>query len=318
LLIVWTHLHVTIEEEKIKERKYKMKEKLLRKKLVITIVTALVGLAIVAGILLSTKDRVVAKVGDTSILEEELQETLLDQYGADALDTLITNKLIELEADKQKVTVSDEEIEDEIATLAESYGGETALEEAVTASGSTMEDVRNDIVVYLQTEKLLEPRIEITDEEIQTYFDENKDTFATAEQVQASHILVADEATATEVKSKLDAGGDFSELAKEYSTDTTTVESGGDLGYFSSGDMVAEFEEVAFALDVNEISNPVKTEYGYHIIKVVDHQEAKEANFEDSKAEIKDTLMNDKMSTEYTTWLEELKEEYEITNNLEA
>ncbi len=295
-----------------------MKEKLLRKKLVITIVTALVGLAIIAGILLSTKDSVVATVGDASISEDELQQTLLDQYGADALDVLITNKLIELEADKQKITVSDEEVEEELATLAESYGGETALEEAVVATGMTMDDVRDDIINYIKTEKLIEPRIEITDEELQTYFDENKDTFATAEQVQASHILVADEATANEVKSKLDAGEDFSELAKEYSTDTTTAESGGDLGYFSSGDMVAEFEEVAFALGVNEISAPVKTEYGYHIIKVVDHQEAKEANFEESKEEITDTLMNDKMSTEYTVWLEELKEEYEITNNLEA
>ncbi|AYA74958.1 foldase [Bacillus sp. Y1] len=295
-----------------------MKEKLLRKKLVITIVTALVGLAIIAGILLSTKDSVVATVGDASISEDELQQTLLDQYGADALDVLITNKLIELEADKQKITVSDEEVEEELATLAESYGGETALEEAVVATGMTMDDVRDDIINYIKTEKLIEPRIEITDEELQTYFDENKDTFATAEQVQASHILVADEATANEVKSKLDAGEDFSELAKEYSTDTTTAESGGDLGYFSSGDMVAEFEEVAFALGVDEISAPVKTEYGYHIIKVVDHQEAKEANFEDSKEEITDTLMNDKMSTEYTVWLEELKEEYEITNNLEA
>lgn len=295
-----------------------MKEKLLRKKLVITIVTALIGLAIIAGILLSTKDSVIAKVGDASISEDELQQTLLDQYGADALDVLITNKLIELEADKQKITVSDEEVDEELATLAESYGGETALEEAVVASGSTMDDVRDDIISYIKTEKLLEPRIEITDEELQTYFDENKDTFATAEQVQASHILVADEATANEVKSKLDAGEDFSELAKEYSTDTTTAESGGDLGYFSSGDMVAEFEEVAFALGVDEISAPVKTDYGYHIIKVVDHQEAKEAKFEDSKEEISDTLMNDKMSTEYTVWLEELKEEYEITNYLEA
>lgn len=295
-----------------------MKEKLLRKKLVITIVTALIGLAIIAGILLSTKDSVVATVGDASISEDELQQTLLDQYGADALDVLITNKLIELEADKQKITVSDEEVDEELATLAESYGGETALEEAVVATGMTMDDVRDDIINYIKTEKLIEPRIEITDEELQTYFDENKDTFATAEQVQASHILVADEATANEVKSKLDAGEDFSELAKEYSTDTTTAESGGDLGYFSSGDMVAEFEEVAFALGVDEISAPVKTDYGYHIIKVVDHQEAKEANFEDSKEEISDTLMNDKMSTEYTVWLEELKEEYEITNYLEA
>ncbi len=295
-----------------------MKEKLLRKKLVITIGTALIGLAIIAGILLSTKGSVIAKVGDASISEDELQQTLLDQYGTDALDVLITNKLIELEANKQKITVSDEEVDEELATLAESYGGETALEEAVVASGSTMDDVRDDIISYIKTEKLLKPRIEITDEELQTYFDENKDTFATAEQVQASHILVADEATANEVKSKLDAGEDFSELAKEYSTDTTTAESGGDLGYFSSGDMVAEFEEVAFALDVGEISAPVKTDYGYHIIKVIDHQEAKEANFEDSKEEISDSVMNDKMSTEYTVWLEELKEEYEITNYLEA
>lgn len=139
-----------------------MKEKLLRKKLVITIVTALIGLAIIAGILLSTKDSVIAKVGDASISEDELQQTLLDQYGADALDVLITNKLIELEADKQKITVSDEEVDEELATLAESYGGETALEEAVVASGSTMDDVRDDIISYIKTEKLLEPRIEIT------------------------------------------------------------------------------------------------------------------------------------------------------------
>lgn len=291
-------------------------KKWLKDRMVVTIIIAVLGLAIVAATIIFTKDEVVAEIDGEKITEQELQDSLLAQYGTDTLDVLITNKLIELEADKEKVTVSDDEIQAELDTLAESYGGETALEEAVTASGSTMKDVKKDIETYLLTEKLLEPRIEITDEEMQTYFEENKDTYAVAEQVQASHILVADEATANEVKAKLEAGEDFAELAKEYSTDTATAEAGGDLGYFGKGEMQAAFEEAAFSLEVNTISNPVQTDYGYHIIKVVDHKQAQEANFEDSKADVKEAIMQEKMQTEYTTWVEELKSEYKITNHL--
>jgi foldase protein PrsA len=82
--------------------------------------------------------------------------------------------------------------------------------------------------------------------------------------------------------------------------------------------MVTEFDDVAFTLPVNEISDPVKTDYGYHIIKVEEKKEAKEANFDDSKTEIKETLIEEKLETEYSTWLEDKKQDYDIENSLES
>jgi len=92
------------------------------------------------------------------------------------------------------------------------------------------------------------------------------------EQVWARHILVKDEATAKQVKERLDKGEDFAKIAKELSEDTGSKESGGDLGWFGTGKMVAEFETAAFKLMVGETSNPVKSQYGYHIIQALGHE----------------------------------------------
>jgi foldase protein PrsA len=292
--------------------------KLLRNnKILLTIGgTILVIVALVVGLGFS-KQETIASVEGEEISKDELYDVLVKQYGAAALSALIDNKIIEMEADKEKITVSAKEIEDEYKAYVDSYGGEEALSTALEQSGISKDDLKMEIENYFKLEKLLEPRIEITQEELKTYFDENKESFTELEQVEASHILVEDEATASEVAEKLTAGEDFAELAAEYSTDTANAENGGELGFFAKGDMVEEFENTAFSMEVGTISDPVKTEYGYHIIKVTDKKEAKEAVFEDHKEEINELLFNEKIQSEYTTWLEEKKEEYTIKNTLE-
>ncbi|MEX6702628.1 peptidylprolyl isomerase [Peribacillus frigoritolerans] len=279
------------------------------------------SILIIAGIMafamISSMDKTIASIDGEKINEDELYDALVAGYGADTLDLLITNKLVELEAEKARIKIKDEEIQKEIDVMVESYGDEKSLKEQLEASGSSMDALKKDIVVYLQTKKLVEPRITVTDDEISTYFEDNKDTFAQAEQVEASHILVEDEKTAKKVAKELAAGGDFAKLAAEYSTDTETADNGGSLGYFGKGDMVEEFENVAFDLDINKVSDPVKTEYGYHIIKVTGKKEAKKANLEDSKEVIKETLLSERLQEEYPVWLAEVKKDHDITNKLE-
>ncbi|GAA1386550.1 peptidylprolyl isomerase [Peribacillus frigoritolerans] len=280
------------------------------------------SILIIAGIMafamISAMDRTIASIDGEKINEDELYDALVAGYGADTLDLLITNKLVEMEAEKAGIKIKDEEIQKEIDVMVESYGDEKSLKEQLEASGSSMDALKKDIVVYLQTKKLVEPRITVTDDEISTYFEDNKDTFAQAEQVEASHILVEDEKTAKKVAKELAAGGDFAKLAAEYSTDTETADNGGSLGYFGKGDMVGEFEDVAFDLDINKVSDPVKTEYGYHIIKVTGKKEAKKANLEDSKEVIKETLLSERLQEEYPVWLAEVKKDHDITNKLEG
>ncbi|WOD62996.1 peptidylprolyl isomerase [Niallia taxi] len=288
------------------------------KKIILPILGIVLIALIVVAVILVQKSNTVASVEGEKITQNDLDEALNKQYGTSILQTLIANKVVDLEAEKEKIKVTDKEKKAELDDLIESSGGEDAFNAALEANGASKADIEEELLRYLKIKKLLEPRIEITDDQIQAYFDENKASFNTPEQVEASHILVADEKTAKEVKKKLDDGEDFADLAKEYSTDTATKENGGELGYFSSGQMVEEFEKAAFSMDVDEISNPVETTNGWHIIKVTGHKDAVEAKLDDHKDEIKDTLFETQMNTEYSTWLTEIQAKYDIDNKLDT
>jgi len=307
----------TIENE---EQKPSDNDRPKNNKLVIAVlITAVVAGAACFGIGRMTAvpaGQVVARVNGEEITKDQLYENLKDQYGKDALDQLISEKIIEAELKKQNVTVSDEDTQKELQSMIAQYGGQEQFDALLANYGYSMEDFTKNIVTNLKLKKLLEPKITITEADMRTYFDQNKETFSVEEQVKASHILVDSEAKAKEVKAKLDAGGDFAALAKEYSIDTGSAPNGGELGLFPRNTMVKEFEDTAFSLAPGTISEPVKTKYGYHIIKVEEKIAAKPAVYEENAQKIKETLFEEKLPEAYNTWMEEKYSEYKIENLL--
>ena len=288
-----------------------MRKKWLNSRLMVGLMA--LSLVVVAG---CSNGGSVATVGGEKISEEELNETLVQNYGEKTLEGMIDDKIIELEAKKEKIEVSKKEIDEEFATVVENAGGEDAFKAVLDQNGFTEEQFKDDITQYLTIRKLIEPLVEVTDEEINSYFEENKESFATQEEVEASHILVEDEALAKDIAAQLKDGGDFAALATEHSEDPGSAVNGGELGFFPRGQMMPEFEEAAFSMEVDTISDLVKTDYGFHIIKVTDKKEAKDATLEDSKADIKEALFEEKLNTEYGTWLQKAREEYDIENTL--
>ncbi|WP_407272880.1 peptidylprolyl isomerase [Radiobacillus sp. PE A8.2] len=205
----------------------------------------------------------VVETGSGDVTKEEFYQELKATSGEQVLQQMVLKKVLEGE-----YGISDEEtqeIEDRIADYEEQYGEQFAS--LLQQSGfSSVDAYREQMLLSLLQEKAITEGIEVSDEEIQQRYDRMQT------EIKASHILVEDEATANEVKEKLDNGEDFVGLAAEYSTDSSAAK-GGDLGYFTAGAMVKEFEDAAYALEVDEVSEPVKSEHGWHVIKVTDKRD---------------------------------------------
>ncbi|MGE4286272.1 MAG: peptidylprolyl isomerase [Phycisphaerae bacterium] len=225
------------------------------------------------------------------------------------LDTLIFGELVEAKAKELKIEVSLEQCEKEITDMVSSRGinledYKKMLVEAGKDYNELVGQVRKSLEFDAIIEKLSGDKTKVSDEDVQKYFDENKAQMAQPEEVRASHILVkvdadSDKAAAKakidDIAAKLKDGGDFAALAKEYS-DCPSSARGGDLDFFSRGRMVKEFEDAAYGMEVGDVSDVVETQFGYHIILVTDKHEAKEANFDEVKEDIKNYLQNQKKS----------------------
>jgi len=174
-----------------------------------------------------------------------------------------------------------------------------------------VDDFRERLVVQ-RLMRDLRKRPEVSDEDAKQKYDVNPNLYSTT-QIRASHVLLKDEATAKEVRAQLVANPDsFAEVAKEKSTDQGSGRRGGELGLFGPGRMVPEFESAAFALKPGEISEVVKTQYGWHVIKVTERKEGTVRPFEQVKAQIKSQLANQRLQEQLDRYMSELRAKADV------
>jgi len=236
----------------------------------------------------SSDDKAVVNTAAGDVTKDDFYEALKDDYGEATLYQLVTTKVLE---DQYKV--EEDEVDSEIKKYKE-QAEESGMdfEMWLQNEGFSDEDTFKDVIKQSLLQKAaLSEGLEVTDEEIEDQYDRmNKE-------IDAQHILVEDEETANEVVKKIDKDEDFEELAKEYSSDGS-AEDGGNLGYFSVGDMVPEFEEAAYNMKEGDVSDPVQSQFGFHIIKVNDIRDSEDdiGSLEDNEKEIKDQLLTEKIS----------------------
>lgn len=233
----------------------------------------------------NASDEAVVKTKAGDITKEELYNEMKDRQGDQVVRELVYEKVL---SDKYKV--SDKDVNKKVKELKSELGDnyQTALAQYGYKDES---DLKKSLKLSMLQEKAALKTVKASDAEVKKYYDEEYKT-----DIKARHILVKDEKTAKDVKKKLEAGDKFEDLAKKYSTDEGTKAKGGDLGWFGAGKMLPAFEEAAYKLDVNQISDPVKTDYGYHIIQVTDKK--KKEPFEKVKDEMEYQVKLSKLDNE--------------------
>lgn len=285
------------------------------------------------------QNTVLAKVGNVKITKgdvDEITEPYLKQYGEDyatnpkiadqvkkiktqALNLLVEEKVMGKKAEELGIVPTQEEVDTEVKkymdSLKEKLGGEDAFNKAIEDAGMNLDDytakltesMKNQLTSTKVTDEMFKD-INITDEDMKTYYEENKDNFGEAN---VAHILISDEAKAKEVRERAVNGEDFAALAKEFSEDPGSKDKGGDCGVipYNSTQYVKEFVDGFKNLKEGEISEPVKSKFGYHIIKATN---VKQKTFDESKDSIKTTLENQKKKEVYENTIDQWKKDYKV------
>lgn len=303
------------------------------KRLMLSLMTCVLCITMLNGIAIAAidPDAVVATVNGEEIYQRDvdivIEKFVLPQFKAQnpdkefpeeervkvepmILDQLVTRTVL-LQVTREASVTSDE-------TLVDQQFEAIKAQQPDIADDDLRQFIADEIAIQQTIQQEVVDKIEVTDEEAQAYYDQQSEQFNEPERIRASHILiqVAPEATQEEkdtAKQKIEEvlamakeGQDFVELAKTHSEGPSNV-NGGDLGFFSRDMMVKPFEDAAFALGIDEISDVVETQFGYHIIKVTEKKDPRTMSFEEVKEQLKNGLLRQKTNTEVSTWINNLK-----------
>ncbi len=261
------------------------------------------------------------------MLDQVLQQ-MGDQLENQIVEQFIALTLLEQEIDRLAQPVPDADVDRILNQMISTLPEGVNLEEALAAQNMTVEDLKESIVSSERMRALYESKTAsippASPEQIASYYDENRDQFVTEENVTASHVLIAcdenaDAATHESASSRADTlrtelleGAVFAEVASQHSS-CPSKENGGDLGTFSRGQMVPEFETAAFSQDVGSVGEVVKTKFGYHVILVTAHDEGGTRPLEAVQNEIGAQLDNQARQTVFDAYINTLREGAEIT-----
>jgi peptidyl-prolyl cis-trans isomerase C len=232
---------------------------------------------------------------------------------AQILSQLIRSSLLEQGAAELGITLDAGDVADQRAQIIEQVGGEDAFERIIEQANLTEEDVDSELrelALQERVEERLTADVEVNDEEVREAYERQRSE--RYERVAARHILVETEEEARELRAQLDQGADFAALAEEHSIDPGSAAAGGDLGEFSRGRLVPEFEDAAFDAEQGEIVGPVESQFGFHVIEVTGKQDLALADVRD---DIREELLQDRRDQAVGEWLRARQEQAEVVVN---
>ncbi|MFQ5604532.1 MAG: peptidylprolyl isomerase [bacterium] len=253
----------------------------------------------------------------------------LQEFRKAALQKLIEDELFFQAAQKQKIAVELLEIEQQIAFMKKGYASEKAFQQAMSKSGynalKLMKRVERSLMIKKIQQKEIFDRVTITDSEIREYYQNNQSKFLLPQQFRLRHILIsvkpgamakgwqAGLEEAQKVYERIQAGENFAELAAEVSADSSSREAGGDIGWFHKGQLIPELEKALGEIQIGDVSPPVRSIYGFHLIKFEEARLAKQLTFEEiNQKDLKQKLYNKKIESRRQEFLSELKSQAQI------
>lgn len=232
-------------------------------------------------------------------------------FKARVVDYLVQLEIVKQKAAELKITVTPKDVQDRVNTIYSSYGGQKKVEALLAKQGMTLTDLQtqlHDTILQEKVQATVFKDVKVSDQQVKDYYNAHKASFHQGVSRQTRHILLKTKAEALKVRALLVANNtdaNWQKVAKEYSQDPGSKNSGGDLGAVTQGQMVPPFDKATFALKVGEISQPVKSSYGWHVIEVTKINQATTTTLTKAAPNIRQTLLSQAQSAAWSAWLKQ-------------